>query len=271
MSRMEAEEEKKKMIDKFFSYAESPIMEWLSEYLEVQTDEVFPDYDEDSNDIGFQYKGNQYNAYLLSMGPNEPSAVSSDLLQASDDARKACSMLFDAVQMVMPSVVHTSDKEYADKLRGFHCKFDENTMSFNLIVVNTEEYKKVMAVQEYKKIMQYKGQLEQKLAEPDLNEALILDIKNRLKQADDLIGKAKQAYEMVTEEDVQKEADRCDEITKRLADVNKLYIVVEKVDSGDVDAINEGLKRLPVFGITYQDTEDETFTEKLKKEYALNE
>lgn len=271
MSRMEAEEEKKKMIDKFFGYAESPIMEWIAEHLGVQTDEVFPDYDEDSDDIGFQYKGSQYNAYLISMGPDEPSAVSTDLMQSSDDARKACSMLFDAVQMVIPSVVHTADKEYADKLRGFHCQFDEKTMSFSLIVVNTEEYKKVMAIQQYKKIMQFKSQMEQKLTEPNLEESLVSDIKKRLEQADALIGKAKEAYEMITEEDVQKEAERCDEISKQLATANKLYIVVEKINTGDVDAINEGLKRLPVFGVTYQDTEDETFTEKLKKEYALNE
>ena len=271
MSRAEAEEEKKKMIDKFFNYAEAPIKEWLAEYLNTDTEKVFPDYDEDSDDIGFQYKGDQYNAYLLSMGPNEPSMVNQSLLKSSEEVRKACSMLFDAVQMVMPSVLHTTDKEFADALKGFHFQFDEDTMSFRLIVVNTEQYKKVMSVKHYQQLMHSKGLMEKKLNEPDVDENTVTEIKKYLEKVDDLVVKAKESYDAITNEAIEKEDERCKDITEKLKTANKLYIVVEKIDENDVDAINEGLKRLPVFGTTFQDTEDESFVDKLKKEYDLKD
>lgn len=271
MSRMEAEEEKKKLVDKFFNYAESPIGEWLAEYLGVSENEAFPDYNDDSDDIGFQYKNEQYRAYLLSMPHDTPAQVSKKLLNDSEDARKACSMLFDAVQMVMPGVVHTADNEYAEQLKGMHCKFDEASMSFALITVNTAEYKKGMAVQQYLQVMQVKEQLEKKLAEPDLDEKTRSDFDTRMKQIADLIGKAKLAYEQVTDEDIEQEQTRCKQVDSQLEMASRLHIVVEKLDPSDPDAISESLKRLPVFGITYQDTEDETFTDKLKKEYNLTE
>lgn len=271
MSRAEAEEEKKKMIEKFFNSAESPIKEWISEYLNVDPEKVFPDYDEDSDDIGFKYKNTQYNAYLISMGPNEPSMVNKNLLKSSEEVRKACSMLFDAVQMVMPSVLHTSDKEFADDLKGLHFQFDEDTMSFGLIVVNTAQYKKVMSVQHYQQVMQIKGSLEAKLNEPNTDENNISEIKKQLVKVEELIIKAKSSYEEISNEDIEKEDERCKFVTEKLKLANKLYIVVEELDSNDVDAMNEGLKRLPMFGTTYQDTEDESFVDKLKKEYDLNE
>lgn len=268
---MEAEEEKKKMMEKYFNCAEAPIIEWVAEYLGQKAEDVFPDCDDDSDDIGFQYDGAQYNAYLLSMEPGTKSHVPADLLDKSDDVQKACSILYDAVQQVMPCVVQTVDKEYADKLKGLHCQFDNSTMSYGFVAVNVEEYKKVMAVQQYQKLVQFKEQVNSRLAEPEISEEEKTSLQNRLKDADNLIAKAKQAYEMITEDILKAEEERCVALTKDLEKANRLYIVVEKVKAGDVDAINEGMKRLPAFGNAYQDTEDETFTEKIKREYKLNE
>ena len=269
MSRGKEEEEKKKLVDKFFNYAEAPIKEWLSEYLGVETNEVFPDYNEDSDDIGVQFNKQQYNVYLLSMNASEPSMVDPKLMSDSEEIRKACSMLFDAVQMVMPSVVHTADSKFTESLKGHHCTFDEKTMSFSLIVVNTPEYKKTTAVQQYQQSINFKKMITEKLAEPGLNENIVLEINAKMKQVDGVLSEAKKAYEEVSEEDIIKEEARCAAIREKLNTANKLYIVVDKMDAADADDINESLKRLPVFGLTYEDTEDESFVNKLKKEYDL--
>lgn len=271
MSRANAEEEKKKMMDKFFNYAEAPIMEWLSEFINVKPELAFPDYCDDSDDIGFRYKDKQYTAYLISMGPDESSKVDSKLIENSEDVRKACSMLFDAVQVVLPSVIFTADKEYADALKGLHCIFDEKTMSFKFVVINIEEYKKINAVKQYKQLHDTKTLFEQKMAESELTGDVLSNVKAQLFKIDELMLKAKKVYEETTEEMLAADEKRCELVNEKIKTANRLYVVVEESDSSDDHTLLESLKRLPTFGTMYQDTEDVSFIDMLKKEYDLKE
>jgi hypothetical protein len=41
--------------------------------------------------------------------------------------------------------------------------------------------------------------------------------------------------------------------------------VLEETDPNDTDIANESMKRLPTFGLLFQDPEEETYVDKLKK------
>jgi hypothetical protein len=283
MDRAAQEEEKKKLIDDFFNYAEVPIQEWLAEYLGENVEAVFPDYTDNSKDIGFQSDGKYYIAYYTTMGPDEPSQVPKELLN-NEQGRKACSMLFDAFQMVMPNVVQTADKEYADGLKGIHFKFDESRMAFELAIMNTSKCRKIMLIQQRQKLLHINTALEAKLAE--LNnptsevtagasitdiDALKKEITDQQKQIDELLNKSSVALDAITDKEMSDEDARCETVAKTLPEKNKVYIVVEESDPDDEEVQAQSMQRLPVFGLAYQDTEDETFTERLKKQYNMND
>jgi hypothetical protein len=284
MNRAKQEEEKKRYVDKLFKYAETPIKEWLAEYLKVDTKVAFPDYADNSEDIGFKHDDKYYVAYYVTLEPGQKSKVSVDLLKNSETTRKACSQLCDAIQIVMPAVVKTAAEAYLEKIRGFYFNFDEKTMSFELLAVNAKKHEKIMAAQQLDKLFEMKSSFESKLADLDNPESAIIksgcisdlaglreETANHLNQLKDLFAKAETVYDGISEEEIKTEDARCEEINKSMNTNNRLHLVVEESDPEDQIVRDESMKRLPVFGAAYQDTEDETFTEKLKKYYALQD
>jgi hypothetical protein len=282
MNRAEEEEERKRIITSFFNYAECPIKEWLAEYLCEDVNDVFTDFTDDSDMIGFEVDGKFYNAYLVTDDCESSSYVDEKLLKSKEQVAKACSKLFDAVKMVMPAVIQTCNEKYAERLKGLFYNFDNDKVAFSLAVINVPEYKKMMAAKQYRMILETKGKLQNMYDEykaagkfdiPPNPEDPVDPHKviEQLKNIDETMEKTQKLFDSISADEIQTESVRCESISKTLGTANKLFMVVEETDETDADVIEEGLKRLPDIGPKYEDPDEPTLTEMLKKEYDLRE
>jgi hypothetical protein len=259
MDRKSAEEEKAKLLMKFFDYAESPIQEWISEYLEVDVKELFPDYQDNSDVLGFQCEvnGNHYEGYLVSMEAGDDCYVDKELLNISEKYKKTCSMLFDAVHQVFPAVVGTIKEEYKKQVSSIRPLFDNSNMSFKLHSINQSAAALQVAVEAKKQLMPF-------LMNP--GGQFDIDTMNNIRSD---INKCEKVIESHTKEMLDRDEDKCKSINLNLEKFNRLYIAVEESD--EYQPTDASLSRLPVFGLSYQDPEEESLVDKLKKQMEIQE
>lgn len=259
MDRKSKEEEKSVLLMKFFDYAESPIKEWIAEYLNVDVKELFSDYQDNSDVLGFQCEINNkyYEGYLVTMDFNDESYLDNEILHASEKYKKACSMLFDAVHQVFPAVTSTIHEDYKEKIQGLRPLFDNNTMSFKLYIINHAATSLQVAIEAKKQLMYYLTNTESELDE---------NTKNNIKEN---ISKCDATIETNTKKVLDDEEEKCKHMNKHLENFSRLYIAVEEIEN--YHPSDECLRRLPLFGLSYQDPEEESLIDKLKKQMNINE
>lgn len=254
MSYEEHALESKQIDDKLFGCLEAPIQEWLADYLKCSPSEAFEDYNDDVDVIGFQENKLHYNTYAVTLSYNEPKHVDEELLKSSEKARKTCSMLFDGVYKVFPAVLQSVNAKYKEKIAAMRPIFDESTMSFKLVRINSNCERLQLGLEQIKKIDAVLADPNQKIKDED-REQLICNLES-----------LKQIVKEFNKQLLDDEEKVCVEENDNLKHFDKLYMVIEQVDPNDMSNLEESMKRLPVFGIPFEDPDDGDFIEQLRDE-----
>lgn len=253
LSKAEAAKQQAELQDKFHNCTESIIKEWIAENMGKPVEELFDDYNDTTDVIGFCEGGKHYIAYVVTMEADSKSLVDAELLKNSEKARKACSMLFDAIRTVFIAVVgsHVGKSEDSEFMKNLMPIFIEESMAFRLIRVNR-------SLLEVKTAMKHRQQIEQlKASGKELSEDEIKSVGARIDEINKIL-------DIDNQKKVMEEEEICKEINERIAGI-WLHIVLEETDPNDTDIANESMKRLPTFGLLFQDPEEETYVDKLKK------
>jgi hypothetical protein len=257
IDKAKAEEEKAKIVEKIFQCSETPIKEWISlfinDYVKVNIEELFPDYVDDSDVIAYEDNKKHYTAYLVTMPHDAVSFVDTELLKL-ENTQKACSMLYDGVRMVFPAVVQTINEEYKKYVDGIIVSFNNEKMSFTLTKVNIKKFKFEKAKEQMELLIKFK----ENTSNPD-----------ELKQINELLMKSEDLIKSISIDDIVDEQKLCDEINEKLKNADQLHIAIEE-NSESVELMEAALHRLPTIGVSYQDPDEETLVDKLKKEHGIN-
>lgn len=261
LDRATSEEEKAKFIEKLFSYAETPIKEWLSEYLNKPAEEVFDDFVDDGKTLGFESDGKFYHGYLITAEPNKGPFVDKNLLEI-EQVKKACSMLYDSVLTVLKPVALQ-----VEELKDIWLSFDNDKLAFKPVLLNTLKYKKYSAIQKYQNLS-YRLQELQNIDPESLNAIDRTALNEDLRSTKVSLDHEHKTIDEISNEEIQRLDDEYEDLNEQRQNANWLYLVIDD-NLDQAELIDESLKRLPEFGIKYHD--GEPFSEIIKKEYNLND
>jgi hypothetical protein len=252
MEQRNYEEESATLNTKLFDLTEAPIKEWLANLLNAEFTDVFSDYVDNSDIIGFQENNIQYNAYVVTLNSSDMNYIDNNLIKNSEKVKKACSMLYDAVYKVFPAVIQTCNKKYSNELLALRVVFHEPTMSFRLFKVN-------MKAEQLKTAIQTKTNLSKILEEKkDFTE-------EQLNEINKLINISNLTINNITKDVMDIEEKEVINYNKKLESYDKLYIVISTSDDNYLENMETSMKRLPQFGLSYQDPDEENYIDKLKK------
>ena len=247
-------EDPKEIANKLFDCAESVIQEWIADYFGVEINEIFTEYNDNNGVIGFTHNGKQYNAYLITMEPGYDCLVDDELLRECEDARKTCSMLFDGVYHVYSALAATAKDEYKEQLRGMSLKFNEPTMTFQLIYINVKAAELQVANDQNNKIRELIQRGEE--LSPEQKSALL-----------NSVAKIK-AVMLENTREVLDEAEAVCREKNKVQPKQLLHIAFEAADEeNQLERIEEGMSRMPAFGTQYRNPDDTNFIEELNKKY----
>ena len=250
-------DDSKAIAEKLFDCTEAVMQEWIADFFGVPVEEIFDDYTDTSSVIGLTYAGKQYNAYLVTMDKGTTSLVSADLLKNSEDVRKTCSMLFDGVYQVYSALAMTANQDYRERLRAMMPKFEEQSMSFQLIHVNARAVELQIANDQNNKLrnlMQSGEELSDEQKSSLLNSVAAI----------------KEVMLRNTREVLDAAEVECRKLNAENQHNLSLHIVLEEAgEDNEEDRIEEGLSRMPDFGTRYHNPDESNFIEDLKKEYSV--
>ncbi len=261
MNKADAAAEKAAYTDKFFSCAESIIQEWVADYLQKPIRELFNDYQDESDVIGFMYNKKHYSAYLVTMPYGTESLIDKHVLDADEKAKKACSMLYDAVREVFMAVTGSlaESKSYSqteiNNIRSLMPVFTESTMSFHIVRVNRKAMQLQAANMQRIQLLNFLQNAPTEGVTEEQKDAIQKSLDELSKILTDNTKEVLDAEEMV-----------CKEINEKNKTGNMLHIVLEESDLNDIESLNQSMKRLPMFGLQFQDPDEENYIEKLKRE-----
>ena len=262
MNKADIRAEQAAYSQKFFDYAESPIKEWVAGYLKKEVTEVFPDYVDEADIIGFMYKKKHYKAYIVPMPHDTLSLVDKNLLKNSEKTRKACSILFDTVREVFMAVIGSIEDPKLDYIKGFMPVFVEDKMAFHLLRVNRKAMQLQAANTQRKQIENFV----QTAKETGISEEQNSMIQEGLNKINEVF--ASNTKEVM---DAEEQLCRSTNADIKTSGVDWLHIVVEETEPDDQELEQESMKRLPTFGLQYQDPDEENYIDKLKKEHGVHE
>jgi len=261
-SRQEIEEEKAQWSMKFFDYAESPIKEWIAAELEETIETIFDDYKDESDVISMEIDKEYYLCYLTHcpVETNNGSAfcLTSEELKKHENLQKATSIMFDAVYTVFPPVVKTMTNLF-HRMEDVFPKFDEKTMSFSFFMVNKYQIMHDQGFMTLNKIQEQWNRL------IGVSNEEADSIREKL---DQLRTKTVENINLCTVEKITNQEKICKEANAKYEKSPKLYLVLEKNTKPNEESI---MRRLPEFGLKYQDPDEETYIDKLKREQNINE
>ncbi len=278
MSRAEIAQERAAYTDKFFSCAESPIQEWIAAYIGKPVTELFSDYRDESDVIGFMHDSKHYNTYVVTMSADSESLVDANVMKVSEKARKACSMLYDAVREVFMAVtgslaesleksdtsdasISTNDTQKTVELvKSLMPVFVEAKMAFAIKRVNRKAMQLQAAQAQRTQLLNFLRQAPK--------DGISVEQKELIQETFDQLNKV---FTETTQEALDAEEKLCKETNAKSETLDWMHIVLEESDPNDVETINESMKRLPMFGLQFQDPDEENYIDKLKKEQNINE
>ncbi len=258
MNQAEIASEKAALVDKFFQCAEAPIHEWLAAYVKMPPATLFPDYTGNADVIGFMYEDTHYNAYLVPMPWGTDSLVDPQLLKTDKKTQKACSMLYDAVKQVFMAVTgafesHNKDDPNADLFKSLIPYFDESKMAFHLNRVNWKALQLKTAYMQRQQIHEYiqKGNT--------LSPEQVTAVQQSVTTIDKI-------FNEIDKDALDEYEEKCKDTNEKIKLYDWLHIVVEKSDPEAADSLDNSMNRLPMFGLQYQDPDEENYIDKLKNE-----
>jgi hypothetical protein len=260
LSPLQKQEEQKKWALKCFDYAEDPIKEWIAAQLDETVETLFDDYSEESDILSIEVDKAHYTFYLTcyptDLRNDTAFHIDKEYFLSHPKLQKAASILFDAVYMVFPPVVKTMTN-MGHRIEDVFPDFEEKNMCFRFRMVNKFEMLKRQALQTLEQIRENFAKIEGKTDEQftEIREKLTTLQKEQLDKLNSL-GEA-----VIAEQEAKCQLQN---ETFRLG--KRLYIAVEKNMKQQDDDI---MKRLPDFGLKYQDPEEETAIEAYKKELGM--
>lgn len=268
--KADSEEEKKRWAMKYFDFAEAPIKEWIADYLNRDPEEVFDDYKEDSDVLicSNPTTGKRYSVYLMVLEDDDEElpiwTVDEKEFAASDELKRAASMMYEAAMMVYTPVLRVLDTQ-DQYIRELFPTFDETTHCFEFKLVNTLRDKKKRAINV---MLQVKEQLSKLASLPESNmtpedEAKLNELRTNLAninvQQMAIIDECSSAN--ITQKDEQ-----CATFNRTATNLPKLYMGFKEFT--DSDELDEEVvhSRLPQFGLTYTDPEQESSVQQFRRE-----
>jgi hypothetical protein len=191
-------------------------------------------------------------------------------VETCEDLRKAMSMIHDSVYTVYNPVIKTMS-HMNHLMEDMFPIFDEKTMSFSFRMAN--KY-----AMEHKKVTDGIKQAEIQLARLNLffermpnSDAMNQSDKDKYTQAlemktqlNEIIEKSNAELEKIKPEDIIEQDTKCNEVNSRPS--ARLYIVGEKNIKSSEESI---MKKLPKIATLYQDPDEDTNIDLLKKEYDV--
>lgn len=258
--------EKQKWINKYFDLVENPIKEWIAEYFGEPIESIFDDYKVESDIMATEENGQHYFLYATSFPDITENSITAfpigrKELEKCPKLSKATSVIFDAVYTVFPPVVHTMQK-FKDAMMNISIKFNQDIMAFEFTTNNILAREKNNAMQN---IYICKNQIEKINSDAEFRHKNpnYEEIKSEIeKKLNENIVK----YNSISDISIKEQEKLCELLEKKLEKAPKFYIVLEKNSRPDDDHI---MKRLPDIGSKYYDPEEESITEKLKKELSI--
>lgn len=268
LTRQEQEEEKLKYDMKKFDCADNPIKEWLSTITNIPGEELFDDYNTEGDILRIEIGSNHYSLLLSSNPKRIGQLVNGSAFKIKHEKmmknekylelRRATSLLYDAVRLVYTPVVCVM-KKLRDKFNTTYVEFDEQHMCFSIRAVNKLAIEKKQNNATLYKIHENFNKISH-LNTPEAD--------NLRSQLLDLQAKTIKVLNNLTEEKIQEQNEYCKQLDEELKDAPKLYIILDKNVKPDDSVI---MKRLPTFGLMYQDPDEENYIDILKKELDVTE
>jgi hypothetical protein len=263
-TRLETEADKKKWAMKHFDYAESAIKEWVADILEEDIDTLFDDYTGESDIIGVKSDNDTYTMYLTSFPEHDLHFdINREELKANHDLSKATSIMYDSVNTTYMPVIKTMSS-MNHRMENIFPKFDEDNMCFYLVMTNKHHMERMRIMHSLRKIEDNIEKI--KNIPEDRRESV--DGKKAYNQ---IIAYRNELIGQFNDIDV----DMCRDLQKIVDDRNveleaatKLYICFEKNKENIDQSIL--LKRMPEFGMRYQDPDEDTYIDKFKEEFNIN-
>lgn len=249
-TKLEQSLTKQQELDAMFDYAEAPVKEWLALVFDKPVLDVFPDYSKHHESIGISSSGDSYVCYFSSV-TNDMRYIFTANDTKDETIRKTIDILFNALYPVYTAVVSSS--ELNEKLIGVYPYFDEVSMTFTLRAVN--QYRIMLS--------QCQNALEQcvkkmTLAEPN-SEYYEQLVAARTKVLDGI--------NLCTNEVIDKRDAELVGINDNYSLMPRLHLIVIK-NCLDEDEIG---RRLPTFGLEFQDPDEDNYIDMLKKEQNIVE
>lgn len=249
-TKLEQSLTKQQELDAMFDYAEAPVKKWLALAFDKPLIELFPDYKEHRESIGISSNGDSYVCYFSPVNDNRRY-----IFTANDTKelpiKKTIDILFNALYPVYTAVV--SSCELNDKLIGVYPYFDESNMTFTLRAVN--QYRIMLS-----QCQNALDQCAKKMALAEPNSEYYDQLANARTKVLDGIN-------LCTEEVICKRDAELVDINNNYALMPRLHLIVIK-NCLDEDEIG---KRLPTFGLEFQDPEEDNYIDILKKEQNIVE
>ena len=259
-SKSSSLEEKKKWAMKYFDYAESTVKEWIADFLEEDPNCLFDEYNEETDVISTKENNKIYTFYLSTTEETKTPNfnITEEELKSSEKIRKAASVMYDSVYTTYGPIVKTMINS-GYKMENIFPEFVENGMYFRFSMFNNLEVKKNNATsqllqigEQIKKINGKEGEEFEKIR------SQLVGIQNeQLNIANGIL-----------DNDIKNLEKVCIKKNLELKEGPFLYIC----GGPDIEVKdNVKYKRLPQFGLKYQDPDEETYIDTLKKEYNVND
>ena len=267
----EEHEEKQRQHLKYFDYAELPVKRWIADYLGHPASALFDRCEQTETDgIIFENNGKYWKVYLEHR-PGDNMAFDIKPWLNNEKFNNAMKMIMDAFQLVYMPVIMTityPDPALKTYIELVAPKFNPQLMRVELMPVSYEEMKFLGLKNRLLQINQTNDQIakvmEKKL---DLKNPEVLRNFNLMKEEQGKIAAEKSRLEAdiaaVDHEKIKEQRAKLPEISAKLLNHKKLYIVLEEYRHDMNNQLVQ--KRLPVFGHQYADPDDETWREKLEE------
>lgn len=274
----EEHEEKQRQHLKYFDYAELPVKRWVASYLRQPPELLFDKMTDlqETDGIIFENAGKYWKLYLEPRNLDGPAFDMKPWLN-NQKLNNAVKMILDAFQLVYIPVVMTTNYtnntcETSDDIKLYMDlvapKFDPKNMCVEFMPVSQEEMKflglKNRLLSLDNSLEQIQKIMEKKL---DLNNPEILKHYNIMKdeQPKIIAEKAKLEADLskINHELIRTQKAKLPEISARLENQKKLYIVLEEYQHNINNEFVQ--KRLPVFGSQYTEPGDESWLKELEE------
>lgn len=254
VTKQDAAEEKYRWAMKYFDYAEQPIKQVLSRYMADKHGVDCPT-DCEYDVLGFEQSGQSYKMYLSTDG-TEAMTMTDHELGTNPKIQEAAAILYKAMQTAFMPVLNTiyggNSQEIKDDISHLTMKFDETGNCFYLQKIN----RLAMEQQQISNMILDILNEENKHGPSHPNAQKLGEYKLELITR----------YNKINQDTVDYRQNIADAFNSNVVNQQyRVYMCLSQVaEQGDL-----AMKRLPSFGMPYQDPDEETELDKFKKENAV--